>query len=147
MNFMERKFKNVKLTERQASAAAAAAKSYPIILKGIIEEGGYSKDQIVYLDETELSWKVMPKSTYTARQQKQATGQDVDQSRFNVMLCLNLSGTCKMKPVVVHAAEHPHCYNHVRSMEDVDGFYWYHSHDRWMTSNNYEDLADQQLYS
>ncbi|KAK4310004.1 hypothetical protein Pmani_018404 [Petrolisthes manimaculis] len=51
-NFLKRKgFKNIKFTGERASADEEAAKSFPSILKGLIEEGGYNKDQIFNLDE------------------------------------------------------------------------------------------------
>ena len=135
-NFLKRKgFKNIKFSGERGSADTEAAASFPNVLKKIIEEGGYTKDQIFNLDESGLNWKKMPRSTYIAKHQKQARGRKVDKSRFTVMFTVNLSGSLKMKPVIVHTAKHPRCYNNVRSMESFSNeFYWYGSPKGWMNS-------------
>ena len=135
LRFLERKgFKHVKMCGERGSAHTEAADSFLSNLKKIIEEWGYTMDQIFNLDESGLNWKKMPTSTYIAKEQKHACRRKVDKSRFTVMFTVNLSGPCKLKPVILHTAKHPHCYNDVLNMDSFEEFYWYKSSNGWMTS-------------
>lgn len=50
-----------------------------------------------------------------------------------MLLTVNVSGTHRMRPVVVHGAGKPHCFHHLGDMDD-SGVYWYKSSNGWMTS-------------
>jgi hypothetical protein len=47
---------NVKLVGESASADHLAAKNFPIELKNVIEQGGYTPEQVFNADETGLFW-------------------------------------------------------------------------------------------
>lgn len=65
---MKRKgLKFLKFPGERASADEEAAKSFPAIFKGLIEEGGYNKHQLFNIGETRFYYKTMPRSTYTAK--------------------------------------------------------------------------------
>lgn len=139
VSFLKRKgFRNISFTGERASADEEAANQFPAILKNIIDEGGYTKDQIYNLDETALYYRAMPKKTYISKEQKQARGRKLDKSRVTVMFCVNLSGSYKMRPVVVHTAAKPRCYKNLRNMND-SGVYWYKSANGWMTGTIFSD--------
>ena len=139
-NLLKRKeFKNIQFTGEWASADDEAARSFPIILKGLIEEGGYTKDQIYNLDETRFYYETMARSTFISKAQKQARGKKLDKSCFTIMFTLNLSGSNKMKPVICHTAKHPRCFNNMKSMSDHPNVYWYQSHKGWMTTTVLRD--------
>ena len=131
--FKRKNLKNLKLTGERATADEVAASQFPALLKTLIEEGGYTPDQIYNCDESGLQYKTMPKSTYIFKSMKQARGRKVDKARFTMLLTVNLTGSHKMKPVIVHKAAKPHCYRHLRDMNDA-GVYWYKSSNGWMTS-------------
>ncbi|KFD63342.1 hypothetical protein M514_24522 [Trichuris suis] len=57
-----------------ASADKEAAAAYPPALKKLIDERGYSSQQILNVDETGLFWKRMSKRTYIAQEEKSASG-------------------------------------------------------------------------
>ena len=133
-NFLKRKeIRNVTLTGEAHSADAVAAKEFPDILKGIIEEGEYHPNAIYNMDEAGLQYKRMSKSTFLAKQVKHARGRKADKSRFTVLFCVNAIGTHKVKPLLAHTAKHPRCYKHLQDMKDAP-IYWRASCTSWLTS-------------
>ncbi|GFU10090.1 tigger transposable element-derived protein 1 [Trichonephila clavipes] len=64
---------NIKITGESATADEGAAKIFPEELAKIIEDGGYSADQVFNADETGLYWKKLPNRTYIAKDEKSAS--------------------------------------------------------------------------
>jgi hypothetical protein len=56
-------FHNVIVSGEAASDDAKAAQLFPDVLKEIINEGGYTAQQVFNVDKTALFWKKMPQST------------------------------------------------------------------------------------
>ena len=118
-----KKLHNIRYSGERASSDVAAATEYPDTLAAIIEEGGYTRDTIFNCDETGLQWKVMPRSTYLPQDERQARGLKKDKSHLTILLCLNASGSCRMKPFVVGKAARPRCYTSTADL-DRSGVYW-----------------------
>ncbi|XP_064096675.1 tigger transposable element-derived protein 1-like [Macrobrachium nipponense] len=114
------------------------AKEFPSLLKGIIEKGRYLPDAIYNRDEAGLQYKRMTKSTFLAKKVKQVRGRKADKSRLAVLFCVNSTGAHRMKPLVVHTAKHPRCYNHLSDMKDAP-VYWSSSKKAWITSTISQD--------
>ena len=137
--FLKRKkIRRKKNTGEVRSADDVAAKDFPAVFRGILEDGGYHPDAIYNMDEAGLQYKLMPKSTYISAKSKQAKGRKADKSRVTVCFCVNQSGTHKMKPLVIHTAQHPRCYKHLKDMKKAP-VYWRSSKKAWVNSKIMKD--------
>ncbi|KAG7178103.1 Tigger transposable element-derived protein 1-like 95, partial [Homarus americanus] len=75
VNFKKRcQVKLVKYHGEIASADISGADSFPAIAKQIVEDGGYSYEQIYNCDETGFYWKTSPTTMYMHKTEKQAKG-------------------------------------------------------------------------
>ncbi|XP_053547000.1 tigger transposable element-derived protein 1-like [Bombina bombina] len=98
---------NIKVQGEAAAANTEAAESYPSEFAKIIEDGGYSMDQIFNVDETGLFWKKMPARTFIARQEKSMPGYKPAKDRITLLLGGNASGTLKLKPLFIYRFQNP----------------------------------------
>ncbi|XP_068246164.1 tigger transposable element-derived protein 1-like isoform X1 [Palaemon carinicauda] len=134
--FLERKgICKHNMNGKKSSLDEVATKEFTSILKEMIEDGGYHPDAIYDMAETGLQYKRMPKSIFLA---KRTQGRNADKSRFTVLFCVNSTGTHKMRPLVVHAAKHPQCSNHLSDMKDAS-VYWRSSKKSCITSTISQD--------
>ena len=128
-------FHNLKCSGEVKSADEDAAPSYPDHLRAIIEEGGYNPQKIFNMDETALQWKKRPERPYITRQ-KSAPGFKEFKNRFTLLLEANLTGDCKLKPVMVYHAENSHA---LKGYEKISlPIHWYSNSSGWMTGHIFQ---------
>uniref|UniRef100_A0A1A9VDM3 DDE-1 domain-containing protein n=1 Tax=Glossina austeni TaxID=7395 RepID=A0A1A9VDM3_GLOAU len=125
---------NLNLLQVQGETASAdelAAKEFPEKLGKIIEDGGYTTDQVWRLDESGLFWKKIPSRIYVSKSQKTAGGFKVAKDRVKLLFCSNASGERMLKPLLVNRALRP------RSMKGADfnklPIHWTTNKKAWMT--------------
>ena len=99
-------FRSVKCSGEAKSPDTDATALYPDDLRAIIEEGRYKPKQVFNMDETGTQWKKMPKRTYITRE-KCAPRVAAFKDSFTLLLGTNLTGGCKLKPVLVYHTEKP----------------------------------------
>ncbi|XP_053551170.1 tigger transposable element-derived protein 1-like [Bombina bombina] len=131
---------NIKVQGEAAAADTEAAESYPSEFAKIIEDGGYSMDQIFNVDETGLFWKKMPARTFIARQEKSMPGYKPAKDRITLLLGGNASGTLKLKPLFIYRFQNPRALkNYVKTRLPV---HWRANKKAWVTAALFEDWFD-----
>ncbi|XP_061444367.1 tigger transposable element-derived protein 1-like [Rhineura floridana] len=119
---------------------AAAVESYPCYLAKIIEDGGYSKDQIFNVDETGLFWKKMPARTFIAREEQTIPGHKAAKDRITLLLGGNASGTLKLKPMLIYRWQNPRALkNYIKTRLPV---HWRSNRNTWVTAAIFEEWFD-----
>jgi hypothetical protein len=103
-------FHNVIVCGEAASGNAKAAQIFPDVLKEIINEGGYTAQQVFNVDETGLFWKKMPERTYISKEEKTMPRFTAAKDRLTLLLGSNASGDYRLNPLLVYHFENPRAF-------------------------------------
>ncbi|CAK9810812.1 Tigger transposable element-derived protein 1 [Anthophora plagiata] len=128
---------NIKFQGEQASADAEAAENYKLELARIINEGGYSPDQIFNADETALYWKKLPSRTFVSKNQRRAQGFKPSKERITLHVCSNLSGSLMIKPMIINRSSTPRVMKNINKTELP--VFWRSNKKAWMTQDLFKD--------
>ncbi|XP_055682946.1 tigger transposable element-derived protein 1-like [Lutzomyia longipalpis] len=139
-NFRKRtKIHNVRLLGESGDADVDAAEVCKDEIWNIVQEEGYSMEQIFNVDETALFWKKMPNRTYITEDEMKAPGPKPRKDRLSLLLGANASGTLKLKPLLIYHSKMPHAFS--RQKIDVTKLpvTWVSNKSSWMTKGIFEN--------
>ena len=124
---------NIKFQGEQASADPEAAENYKLELAGIIDEGGYTPDQIFNTDETALYWKKLP----SKNERRRAPGFKSSKQRITLHMCSNLSGSLMIKPMIINLSSTPCVMKNINKSQLR--VFWRSYKKAWMTQDLFKD--------
>jgi len=128
---------SVKFCGEAASADLVAAAEFPKEFQRYVEQGNYSPDQIFNVDETAVFWKRLPARTYICREECSAPGFKAAKDRVTVLLGANVSGTLKLKPMLVYRSQTPRALKGLN--KNMLPVYWKYNKKAWVTQNVFTD--------
>ncbi|GFQ75808.1 tigger transposable element-derived protein 1 [Trichonephila clavata] len=128
---------NIKFQGEQASADAGAAENYKLELARIINEGGYSPDQIFNANETALYWKKLPSRTFISKNQRRAQGFKPSKVRITLHVCSNLSESLMITPMIINHSSAPRVMKNINKTQL--SVFWQSNKKAWMTQDLFKD--------
>lgn len=99
--------------EAAAADATACGDWQARRLPEILQE--YSPESIYNVDETALFFKLLPSKSLSFKGER-CTGGKLSKDRLTVLIGANMTGSDKLKPLVIGKSKHPRCFKNVASL-------------------------------
>ncbi|XP_060846175.1 tigger transposable element-derived protein 6-like [Rhopalosiphum padi] len=125
---LKEKQKISKVCGESANVSDNVVNEWKINLSELLE--GYKPCDIFNADETALFYKCMPDKTLTFKSEKCSGGKH-SKERLTLLLAVNMTGTDKLKPLIIGKSKNPRCFAGVKSFL-VD---YTANKKAWMTNN------------
>lgn len=81
----------------------------------------YAPEDIYNADETGMFYQLLPEKTLSFKGEKCSGGKKSKQ-RVTALLCVNLPGTHKLRPLIIGKSLKPRCFNNVKSLRGKNNF-------------------------
>ena len=96
------------------SVDSEAAQIYPNQLQEIIDEVGYSPEQILNADETSFCYRMLPGKTLAVKNDEhKSEGFNKIKDRLTILFCLNKTGNHKVKPLCIGKLRNLRCFHNL----------------------------------
>ena len=119
-NFKNRHaIRQLKLEGESLSPDAKAAADFKKVFVKLLQEEGYSRNQIYNAHETSLNWKALPDKTLASKTANSAPGHKVNKERVTVLVSANASGSHALPLFVIGKAQTPCCFNNIFNLPVV----------------------------
>lgn len=103
----------------------------------------YNPDDVYNCDETCLFYKLLPHRTYAFCGEAVSGGKS-SKDRLTLMLCCNMSGTDKLKPLIIGKTKKPQVLKRVYNMTVQDlPVQYFSSKNGWMTGFIFDSWLSQ----
>ena len=79
-------------------------------LLDLIEDEGFTLEEIYNCDETGLYYRLLPEKTLAARSENEAPGMKKQKERVTLIACSNATGSHKLPLMFVGKAQNPRCF-------------------------------------
>ncbi|CAF2234681.1 unnamed protein product, partial [Rotaria magnacalcarata] len=97
---------------------------------------GFDENDVFNADETGLSYRATPDHSLVLSKEE-CKGGKKSKERLTVLLCSNLTGTVKLKPVVIGKSQRPRCFKNITTSKLP--VIWLSNRTAWMTCNLFTD--------
>lgn len=105
--------RRLKICGEKLSADIQAVKTFKDDFLIFVKDNDLTVDQIYNCDESGLFFKMLPRETLVDARETSVSGNKVDKNRITFMPCANLSGTNKLKLMVIGRSKSPRCFKNV----------------------------------
>lgn len=125
---------NLKITGEETNPDI---KEFCSTLHKIIEDGGYSAQQIFIVDETDLFWKKIPGQACISDKEKSVSCFNASNDRLTLLLGGNAKGDYRLTPMMVYHSGHPRA---LRSLSKVSLPIIWKTHPKaWVTTEIFDE--------
>lgn len=123
--------------EKMSAANIETVNAFKDTFQKMIDQNGFTRDQVYNADETGLIYKALPTKTLAALSEKYAPGYKMQKQRVTAMVCANASGNNRIPLLLIGTAKKPRCFTKM-NMNALPVNY-YAQKNAWMTQAIFTD--------